>query len=135
MGIAYIFVAAAAIAVISISFIFKLSMDTIKEYPEEKESVQNKFFIWLGVSEVIPLILIVFGFMNLDTVATIEDLYIPGLFVIVLMGFAALFIILQRAVGVPKEIKMFVNTFSYIALGMANAIPIIALVSLLLMIP
>jgi F0F1-type ATP synthase membrane subunit c/vacuolar-type H+-ATPase subunit K len=78
MGNVYIFVAAAAIAVISISFIFKLSMDTIKEYPEEKYAVQTKFFIWLGVSEVIPLILIVFGFMNLDTVATIEDLYIPG---------------------------------------------------------
>lgn len=110
-------------------------MDALKESPEDKEAVQNKFFIWLGVSEVIPLILIVFGFINLETASTIEELYVPGLIVIVLIGFAALFITLQRVVGVPKELKVFVKTFSSIALVTANSIPLVAIVAMLTMIP
>ena len=135
MGNVYIFVIAAALAVFSISIIFKISMDAIKEEPEKKNQVQTKFFIWLAISEIIPIILIVFGFINLESVPTIEALYVPGLIVIVLVGFAALFITLQRIVGVPSELKPFVKSFASTALATTISIPIIAIVAMMTMMP
>lgn len=132
---AYIFVLAAALAVFPILFVFKITLERIKENPQSREKAQTQFFIWVALSETIPIILIVFGFMNLAPATSITDLYIPGLIVIILMGFAALFIFLQRAVGVPEDSKEFVNTFAMVGFALVNAIPIIAIVSLFLMVP
>lgn len=89
---AYVFVAAAALAVIPIIFFFKISMEKLKENPAERDKIQVNFFKWVAISETLPIVLIVFGFMNLTSASSIEQLYSPGLLVILLMGFAALFI-------------------------------------------
>ncbi|MDY0394680.1 hypothetical protein RWE15_09745 [Virgibacillus halophilus] len=64
-----------------------------------------------------------------------EELYMPGLLVIVLIGFAALFIVLQRIVGVPKDMKAFAKNFSNIAMATTMSIPIIAIIAMYTMIP
>ena len=81
------------------------------------------------------MILIVYGFTNLSPVAGIEELYVPGLIIILFTIVAAIFIFLQRAVDVTEEIKGVVATFSFIALAMTTAIPIISIVALFSMMP
>ena len=110
-------------------------MGRIKENPERREKIYSQFFIGIALSESIPLILIVYGFANLSPVASIEELYAPGLIIILFTIIAAIFIFLQRAVDVTDEIKGVVATFSFIALAMTTAIPIISIVALFSMMP
>ncbi|WP_026909362.1 hypothetical protein [Paucisalibacillus globulus] len=135
MSSAYYFALAAILAVIPILLIFKVNIEKIKENPSDVGSAQTKFFIGVAIAEVIPIILIVLGLMDLTPASSIEELYIPGLIVILCMVFAPFFILLQRSVGVPEEAKQKVTTFSMIAWAMVNAIPFISIVGLLLILP
>src|SRR5690625_3084335 len=131
----YIFVIATIVAIIPILIISKIAMGRIKENPEQREKIYSQFFIGIALSETIPLILIVYGFANLSIVASIKELYVPGLIIILFTIVAAFFIFLQRAVDVTEDIKGMVTTFSFIALAMITAIPIISIVALFSMIP
>ncbi|MFS0674982.1 hypothetical protein [Ornithinibacillus sp. 179-J 7C1 HS] len=132
---AYLFAIAAILASISILLIFKINVEKIKENPENLSNVQTKFFIGVAIAEIIPIILIIFGMINLESASSLEELLIPGIIAISAMVFAPLFILLQRSIGVPEEAKQNVTTFAMIALAMANAIPLIALVGLIMMLP
>ncbi|WP_235792382.1 hypothetical protein [Virgibacillus salidurans] len=132
---AYIFVAAAVLAVIPILVLFKVNMEKLKEDPGQRNKVQSHFMIGVAVSEVIPLILLVFGFMGTNQVDSMSELYIPGLIILLLMGFAAFFIFLQRKVDVNPETKDTINSFAAISAALVNAIPIVALVALFMMAP
>lgn len=135
MDSAYLFAFAALIAVISILVVFKINVEKIKENPDNVEKYQTRFFIGVAISEAIPIMLVVLAFIDLTPASSMADLYIPGAIVIFAMLFAPLFIFLQRSVGVPEEAKARVNAFSAIGLAMANAIPIISLVGLILLMP
>ncbi|GGA64569.1 hypothetical protein [Ornithinibacillus halotolerans] len=135
MSSAYYFALAAILAVLAILLVFKLNVEKLKENPQQIGQVQTRFFIGVAVAESIPIVLIILGFLGLETVSSIEELYIPGAIVIFSMIFAPFFIMLQKSVGVPEEAKQTINTFSFIGIAMANAIPIISLACLFLMMP
>lgn len=132
---AYIFVVATILAITPILIIFKITMERIKENPEQRGKIQTQFFIGVALSETIPIILIVYGFSNLTTVSSIEELYAPGLIIVLFALVAAFFVFLQRTIGVPDDIKEVVNSFALIALAMTTAIPLISIVALFSMIP
>jgi len=135
MGSAYYFAFASLLAVISILLVFKVNVEKLKENPKEVGQIQTKFFIGVAIAEAIPIILVVFGLMDLTAVSSMEELYIPGLIVILSLVFAPFFVFLQKSVGVPEDAKQVVNTFSFIGMAMANAIPFISLVGLIMMLP
>lgn len=131
----YIFVIATIVAVLPILFIFKITVERVKENPNLKEKALIQFFIWVAIIETVPILLIVFGMMNLESVPRMEELYMPGIIIILTAGFAALFIFLQRTFDVEEELKEFMNTSAMICLALANAIPLISIVALFLMMP
>jgi F0F1-type ATP synthase membrane subunit c/vacuolar-type H+-ATPase subunit K len=131
----YIFVAAAVLAVIPILILYKVNVEKLKEKPESQGKVQTNFMIGIAVSEVIPLILIVFGFVNLEQAANIEELFIPGLIVLFTIAFSIFFIFLQKNIGVDPETKKVINSFSMVSVPLATAIPTISLIALFLMMP
>jgi F0F1-type ATP synthase membrane subunit c/vacuolar-type H+-ATPase subunit K len=131
----YIFVVAAILAVTPMLIIFKITMERIKEHPKQSAKAQTHFFIGVALSELIPIILIIYGFSNLTTVENIEELYAPGLIIILFTAVAAFFIFLQRVVGVTDDMKQFVHSFAMIALAMTTAIPMISIIALITMIP
>ncbi|WP_249869287.1 hypothetical protein [Oceanobacillus saliphilus] len=124
---AYLLAVAAVIAVTGIIIAFKINLDKIKRDPEQMGKAQSNFFIGAAISESIPIIMIVFALINAEPVP-MEDLYVPAGIVMIMMVFAAIFIFLQRSVDVEEDQKQAVTSFSFIALGIANAIPLIALV-------
>ncbi|WP_232225532.1 hypothetical protein [Oceanobacillus manasiensis] len=132
---AYYFVAAAVLAVIPILTLYKVLVGKLKENPSSQQSIQQKFIIGVALCEIIPLLLIVYGYINLAPVNTINELYIPGFIVLFLMAYAIFFIFLQRNVDVTPEAKPVVQSFTLISLALALGIPIIALVSLFMMAP
>jgi F0F1-type ATP synthase membrane subunit c/vacuolar-type H+-ATPase subunit K len=133
--VAYYFVAAAVLAALPILTLYKVLVGKLKEEPTAQANIQQKFFIGVALSETIPLLLIVFGYINLTPVNSMEELYIPGLIVLFIMAYAAFFIFLQRNVDVTPEAKPIVQSFTLISLALALGVPIIALVSLFMMMP
>ncbi len=133
--VAYYFVAAAVLAALPILTLYKVLVGKLKEEPSAQASIQQKFFIGVALSETIPLLLIVFGYINLTPVNSVEELYIPGLIVVFIMAYAVFFIFLQRNVDVTPEAKPIVQSFTLISLALALGVPIIALVSLFMMMP
>lgn len=133
----YIFVAAAVIAVIPMLIIFKVTIERIKEdtSPETRKKATTHFFIGVFLSEVIPLILFIYGFANLAPADRIEDLFVPGLIIILTMVISGFFIFLQRTFDVPAELKDQLNVFATIGFAVTNTIPILTIVGLVMMIP
>ncbi|MFD2044466.1 hypothetical protein ACFSTA_09095 [Ornithinibacillus salinisoli] len=131
----YVFVLAAILAVVPMLIVFKINMEKLKENPDQSGKLQQNFFIGAALSETVPLILIIFGIANMEEVASIEELFIPGIIVILTMVIGTFFVFLQRSVGVPEESKQLVTTFAMVGVALVNAIPIIALVSLFMMTP
>src|SRR5690625_2736941 len=131
----YIFVIASLLAVLPTLFIFKITVERVKENPDHKNKVQIQFFLWVALAEIIPIILIIYGMSQITPVSRIEKLYMPGIIILLAAGFAALFIFLQRTFDVEKDLKDFMNTFAMVGLAMVNAIPLISIISLLMMMP
>ncbi|MUK89697.1 hypothetical protein GMD78_15110 [Ornithinibacillus sp. L9] len=131
----YVFSLAAVLAVVPMLIVFKINIEKLKENPENIGKLQTNFFIGAAISEAIPLILIVFGIANMETVAATDELLIPGIIVILTMVIGSFFVFLQRSVGVPEELKEQVTTFAMVGVALINAIPIISIVSLMMMAP
>ncbi|MBD1221431.1 hypothetical protein [Virgibacillus halodenitrificans] len=131
----YIFVAAAVLAVIPILILYKIHSSKLKEDPSLRDKVQTKFMIGIAISEAIPIILIVYGFINLEPVQTISALFIPFLIVLFLMAYAVFFILVNKRIDVTPESEETVNAFAMVSLPLSMSMPLIALVSLFLMMP
>lgn len=131
----YVFVAAVLLAIIPILIIFKVSVERIKEDPAQRGKAQVHFLIGAALSEVIPIILIVYGLTNIAPVETIQELYTPGIIIILTIVIAAFFIFLQRTFDVEESHKEAVNTFAMTSMAITNAVPIVAIIALVNMIP
>ncbi|TFJ91577.1 hypothetical protein [Lentibacillus salicampi] len=132
---AYVFVAAALFAVISIVILYKVNLEKIRENPEQFEKIQTSFFIGVAIAEAIPIILLVFGLASAQPVENTGQLYAPGLIIILLAGFGALFMYLQKKVDVEEEARMAIHKFAMIAISLVTFIPIASLVGLMTMMP
>ena len=135
MHASYYFVIATALAVLPIAFIFKISLERLIEDPSSIEKTQTKFFLWIAVVETLPILFVIFGFINAEPVQTMNELMMPGIIVVMLAAFGVIFILLQRLSRIPEEIKGTVNTFVAIGIALINSIPIISIVALLTMMP
>lgn len=62
----YFFVIAVLIATGGISFISRKALYDVAQKPGNLQSIQTKLFIGVALVEVIPIVLVVFGFTNLD---------------------------------------------------------------------
>src|SRR5699024_2000139 len=83
---AYIFVAAAILAVILVLILVKVNVNKLIDDPEQFNYVQKRFFIGMALSKVIPAILLVVGIVNLTPVNDYSDLYLPwGIIVITVL--------------------------------------------------
>ncbi|WP_230200195.1 hypothetical protein [Bacillus niameyensis] len=130
-----LFVLAAVIAVISILIVFKINLDKLKQSPENRDTLQTKFFIGVAIAEIIPIILVVLAFAASKTVTATSDLYVPGLIILLTFVFAPFFIFLQTKVDVTEKNRGIVTTFAFMGMSIALSIPIVSLVGLITLMP
>lgn len=133
--IPYIFVIAAWLSALPTLVLFKKYLDRLKKDPSDSYAVLQKFSIGAMISEILPLILLVFGFMQATPVADASELYIPGILILILLVLTVVFNFMQRMVDVETEAKQKVNHFANMALGLTCAIPFASLVALFTMMP
>lgn len=82
---AYLFVVATAILVSGIGVIFKSTAAQIIEQPDAINEIQTRYFIKVGILEIVPLMLVVIGFINLESILSSENLTTPSLFVLLFL--------------------------------------------------
>ncbi|NBJ68797.1 hypothetical protein [Roseburia sp. 1XD42-34] len=133
--IAYVFVAAAALAMLPILVLFKMNVEKLKQDPSLQTKVQTNMMIGVAISEFLPILLIIYGFSQMELVTDVSDLYTPATILIFLVVFTVFFIFLQNKVDVPEEAKSIVKQFSFISIALILAIPIIAFVAFFMMLP
>ncbi|WP_100009931.1 hypothetical protein [Lentibacillus sediminis] len=131
----YIFVIAAWLAALPTLVLFKKYLDQLKKDPSQSQAVLQKFSIGASVSEIIPIILLVYGFTQVQAVQDASELFIPGILILLLLVLIVIFIFMQRMVDVEPEAKQNVGNFANMALGLSCAIPIACLVALFTMMP
>jgi F0F1-type ATP synthase membrane subunit c/vacuolar-type H+-ATPase subunit K len=131
----YLPVLASIIAVVGILTFFKRNLEKIKENPEMTGKHQTNLFIGAAISEAIPIVLIIIGFVNMAPVGSVDELVVPFTIIIGLIVFAIIYIFLQSRIDVDENAKFVVRSFGIITAGLVNAIPIISLVMLIMMVP
>lgn len=130
---AYIFVAAAIIAVIPVLFIVKVNVNKLIADPEQINSVQKHFFIGVALSKIIPVILLIFGIVKLTPVTDYSELYIPWFIILATVLFGLYFISSQKKLAVGDQEKMAINTLVTIARPLIFSIPLMAAIFLFMM--
>jgi hypothetical protein len=145
MNPAWLFVIASVIAVVGILFAFRKMMSQLQEKVEEGNEInmesfqkeQTRFFIHVAIVEGFPILLIVFGFGQIEHLVEPVNIFIP-LVIIIVIFLASLFSVLtlRRDILGYKELsqglKNIVNTFVFIGLIFLSAIPTISIVALLI---
>src|SRR5699024_9603513 len=114
---------------------FKIYMDRLKENPDNRAEIQRNFFIWVFISEIIPIIFVVFGFIHMAPAETMGDLLLPGIITLVVIAFGVFFVILQLFVDVPGELRGIYTIFTMIAMSLILSFPIISMVAFIAMLP
>lgn len=144
---AWIFVLATVIAVFGILSAFKSMMATVKAKIEEGhefsveslQKVQTRFFIKVALAESIPILLIVFGFMQIEQTngqgfSVLLPLTIIGaVFIIALVNIVN---IRSDSVGYNEHSKTsrnMMNTLTFIGIALVAAIPIVSTVAIYVM--
>ena len=90
MDALYYFVLAAVIATFGIGWAVRTAIRELVNEPERKENIQTKLFIKVAVVETIPIILIIFGFINLSD--STSDVILPLIIVAVVTILNIIFI-------------------------------------------
>lgn len=130
----YIYVLIAALGIFPLLIVYKITMERIKSGEGSIEQAQMKFFLWVAIVEILPIILLVFAMSSTETVASFDEVMVPGLLVLVFMGVGSLFTLLQGVTDTPADVKGRVKIFSLIGMSFVNAMPIISIVGLITMI-
>lgn len=130
---AYIFVAAAIVAVISFSIIFKFYIDKLVKKPEDINEIFRHFFIGVALSKIIPVILLIFGIIKLTDGVEISTLYIPWLIIIIVSVGGYSVVSAQKNLNVDKQTQVAIDTLTTIARPLLFSIPIMSAVFIFLM--
>jgi hypothetical protein len=143
---AWLFVLATIIAVFGILNAFKKMMAEIQVKLESGQDITNGaiqkeqtgFFIRVAVAEAIPIVLIVFGFIQMEKLNGPINILAPMFIVLAVFIVAAINVISIRRETLEYEVtsgevKNIVNSMSLIGIAMISAIPTVSIVALIIM--
>lgn len=128
----YFFVASAVFSVIPILVIFKINIQKLIENPNQLSEIQRKFLIGVALSKVVPVILLIVGIINMSTV-DLNSLYVPLTIIVIVVAIGFFYISSQRNVDVNEDVKIAVNTLTFIAKPLIFSIPLMATVFMIMM--
>src|SRR5699024_7686774 len=126
---AYIFTLASIIPIIGIAILFKLTLTKLVSNTEPVPKIISRFFITVDIIENIPIILIVYGFANLQIAASIEELLVPAIILILVFVAVYLFVSLQKKCTIEStteesESASQIQVLTLIVIGLMSASPI-----------
>lgn len=130
---AYIFVAAAVLAVVPLIIILKRTIKKLIENPDNINQIFKQFFIGVALSKIVPVILLLFGIIKITKGLDISALYIPWAIILLVLAYAVSFISAQKNLDVPESTQVQINTLTTIARPLLFSIPLMAAAFLFMM--
>lgn len=127
----YIFVLATVLLIVPFLFLFKVTIEKVKEDPAQFPKIFTQFIVWIAIFEFLPILLIIFGFVNKRTVTNISDIYLPVGLILIFTLVAIFFVFLQTRVDIIEEAKAYVQRMMIIAMTLIVPIPLLAMIGLL----
>lgn len=131
----YIFVLAAVIAVLGIIRVFRSTVDNMLTEPEKVQQYMSGFFTKVALVEFLPIILVILGFVFLQgEQLEMADAYVPIAIIVILIIFNMFYVFSQRspAGNVEQDMKQRIQTLIFLTIALANSIPFIAIIFIIL---
>ncbi|MCT1905343.1 hypothetical protein [Oceanobacillus sojae] len=131
----YIFVLAAVIAVLGIIRVFRSTVDNMLTEPEKVQQYMSGFFTKVALVEFLPIILVILGFVFLQgEQLEMADVYVPIAIIVILIIFNMFYVFSQRspAGNVEQDMKQRIQTLIFLTIALANSIPFIAIIFIIL---
>lgn len=131
----YIFVLAAAIAVLGIIRVFRSTMDNMLTEPKKVPQFMSSFFTKVALVEFLPIIMLILGFVfPPGEQLEMADAYVPIAIIVVLIIFNMFYVFSQRspAGNVEQDMKQRIQMLVFLTFALANSIPIIAIIFIIL---
>jgi len=144
----WLFVIATYIAVIGIFIFYKQLAAVFEQRVLDKQVVNednfqkevSRFFIKVPIIEIVPILLVIYGFIQLDEVqgtGRLSDVVIPFGFVLIILLVVIMSVLSIRGrvasiQGIDDQSKKYLNTLTFISIPLLAALPIIAFVAMIL---
>ncbi|HLR63854.1 MAG TPA: hypothetical protein VK075_00285 [Pseudogracilibacillus sp.] len=126
-------IGAAAFASIFILIFYTKTLHEIRDNPDSYNEIMTKHLLRIVVIEVIPIMLIVLAFINIDSSELIIQPMIGLIIVIAILLLNYIVIFMRYRLDIPQEQKApYFTTFMLINIGFASAFPFIAIIILLM---
>lgn len=130
--IPYIFMIAALISIFAVLIIFKLYLNRLIEEPETLVAIQRRFLISIGISKVIPIILLIFGMAKMSEFEQ-GNVIIPILIIVVAVIYTLYDISKQNNQSYDQKTQQAVYTLIFIARPLIFSIPLMAIIFLVML--
>ena len=134
MNAFYLFALATVIATTGMGIVIRNTLQKVSQQPKEKATFATKMFLGVALIEVVPIICLILGFINLEKTSGSHDipLLVTVLFTI---GNAGWCIAKKHSLTIhakEKETKDGIKEVTLLGLGLILAIPIISIVAMFL---
>lgn len=131
---AYIFVFAAILSVCAVLTIVKMNINKLIAQPDQFVRIQNRFFIGIACSKIIPVGILIWGITRIKPASSINELYLPWVIILITIGIGLTFITSQKKLDVKEDAQIAINTLVTIARPLLFSIPIMAMLFIYLMV-
>lgn len=126
---------AAIVATTGIGIVIRKAMREMAATPDQRQQIQSRMFIGVAIAEALPLILIVLGFIMLESFTGSVVVPVAIIIAVTAINFVVLlrtFLDLVKDPHADKQTKTMVQTTFFIGYALMTAVPIIAIVASLI---
>jgi len=129
------FIYASLIALIGVSYVTIRLFSTFQTKTKDRATFTSKYFIHIALIEIIPLILVVTGFIKMDALAHSINVTLPAVILGVFWILSVILIISSKQKIVasptfPKENVQLITSFMFMGFALLSSFPIINVVTL-----
>ncbi|WP_430493978.1 hypothetical protein [Rossellomorea marisflavi] len=131
----YLMALAAIIATTGIGIVIRKAMREMVAHPDQRQQIQSRMFIGVAIAETLPLILIVLGFIMIESFTGSVVIPVAITIAVTAVNFVVLlrtFLDVVKDPHADKQTKAMVQTTFFIGYALMTAVPIIAIVASLI---
>ncbi|MDX5475595.1 MAG: hypothetical protein LPK00_08650 [Bacillaceae bacterium] len=132
MDAIFFFVLGAVIASLGITIVVRSAMEKVVANRDKLHEIQTRLFTQVFIIEIIPILLIIVGFMYLQDSTANAILPLGVVLLSLIVNFILLFSKKNELISYEPKIQTTLNTLFFIGLALMAALPIVAIVAIII---
>jgi protein-S-isoprenylcysteine O-methyltransferase Ste14 len=131
------FVYASLIALLGVSYVTIRLFSTFQTKTKQRAGLTSKYFIYIALIEIIPLILVITGFIKMDALTHSINVTLPAVILSVFWILSLITIVSSKQKIIisptfPKENRELITSFMFIGIALICSFPIINVFTLIM---